>query len=111
MDQNATWFRVKDFAYDDTPIVAGNTKTTSVESKNIETNIRFLDEGSTIRIQLPQNMDASLIRIYNLLGCEITKLYFPDFTINKSIINAGIFMTVVETRQGVFCKKLYLNKD
>ena len=107
---DASWFKLKDYAYSESGILAGQKKMTSIENKAIASHIKTVNQENEIVIIADASLkiiDASLL---NSLG-KMNQLEVIDnqVSISKSKFKLGVYIIRLNTSEGKCIIKILIN--
>jgi hypothetical protein len=110
---NGEILSIKDYAYDETPntpIVAGETGSGPVGINESQDFVNVQTMGKFIRIELTQNLGFAQATVTSLSGQEIInkELNSSISQINTSEIASGIYILNINSKNGMYTKKLYV---
>ena len=110
---NGEILSIKDYAYDgtpNTPIVAGETGSGPVGINEAANFVNVQTMGKFIRIELINDLDFANATITSLSGQEIInkELNSSISQLNVSDISSGIYILTVNSKNGMYSKKLYV---
>ena len=110
---NGEILSIKDYAYDGTPntaIVAGETGSGPVGINEAANFVNVQSMGNNIRIELGEKINFANATITSLSGQEIIKkeLNSSISQLNVSDISSGIYILTVNSKNGMYTKKLYV---
>lgn len=109
VDQNATWMVLKEYAYQAQPdvgLLAGQT--IGIEEAQ-EASFDVYAHNTTVHVTL-ENVNDGKIMIQNMLGQTIKDVEITDtkMEIDLSDVEAGIYLVAVQSEEGSFTKKVYI---
>jgi hypothetical protein len=107
---NATWFKIKDYAYNDSSIIAGQGIISGINDKDYKVKLEILNFTNEIIIQSSDKSKIISAKLINPISQELYKISMTSdqAILNKRKLKPGIYIIIILTTTGNYTAKLLL---
>ena len=107
---DASWFKLKDFAYAEDGILAGQDIMSTTENGSAKLALKLFYMENEILLHADPNLNISNAEIYNCLGRGNRLDFFNSKAIiSRSQLKPGIYIVNLSTNQGIYSIKVLIN--
>ncbi|MDD5569665.1 MAG: T9SS type A sorting domain-containing protein [Bacteroidales bacterium] len=107
---DATWFKIKDYAYDINPIIAGSI-INNMDYYKINKSFSIFPNpaNTTITIELPQTTTKSTLSVFNITGEEVIKqqIIQTKIELDVSRLPSGMYFVRIISNKAVYIEKIF----